>query len=85
MSMKSPLTPAGIEPATFRFVAQHLNHFATAVPLESLRRGMYCMQPKEERLNELVTPRVETALKHVTVGKREGRTEVTLRRGRRRK
>ena len=30
--MKNPLTPAGIEPATFRFVAQHLNHWATAVP-----------------------------------------------------
>jgi len=30
MSMK----PAGIEPATFRFVAQHLNHCATAVPYE---------------------------------------------------
>ena len=27
-----PLTPAGIEPATFRFVAQYLNHCATAVP-----------------------------------------------------
>jgi len=25
MSMKNPLTPAGIEPATFRVVAQHLN------------------------------------------------------------
>jgi len=32
MSIKNPLTPAGIEPATFRFVAQHLNHCATAVP-----------------------------------------------------
>jgi len=32
MSMRDPLTPAGIEPATFRFVAQHLNHSATAVP-----------------------------------------------------
>jgi len=32
MSMKNPPTPAGIEPATFRFVAQHLNHCATAVP-----------------------------------------------------
>ena len=32
MSMKNPLTPAGIEPATFQFVAQHLNHCATAVP-----------------------------------------------------
>ena len=30
--MKYPLTPAGIEPATFRFVAQLLNHCATAVP-----------------------------------------------------
>jgi len=32
MSMKNPLTPAGIEPAAFRFVAQHLNHCATTVP-----------------------------------------------------
>jgi len=31
MSMKNPLTPAGIEPATFRFVAQNLNHCATVV------------------------------------------------------
>ena len=30
--MKNPPTPAGIEPATFRFIAQHLNHCATAVP-----------------------------------------------------
>ena len=26
------MTPAGIETATFRFVAQHLNHCTTAVP-----------------------------------------------------
>jgi len=32
MSMKNLKTPAGIEPATFRFVAQHLNHCDTAVP-----------------------------------------------------
>ena len=31
MSMKNPLTQPGIETATFRFVAQHLNHCATAV------------------------------------------------------
>jgi len=28
------MTPAGIEPATFRFVAQHLNHRATAAPTD---------------------------------------------------
>ena len=33
MSMKNPMTLAGIEPPTFRFVAQHLNHCVTAVPL----------------------------------------------------
>ena len=31
--MKNPLTLAGIEPATFKFVAQHLNHCSTAVPI----------------------------------------------------
>jgi len=29
-----PMTPTGIEPETFRFVAQYLNHCATAVPKE---------------------------------------------------
>ena len=36
MSMKNPLTPARIEPAIFRFVAQHVNHCATAVRKEKL-------------------------------------------------
>jgi len=26
------MTPAGIEPLTFQFVAQHLNHYDTAIP-----------------------------------------------------
>jgi len=30
---KIPVTPYGIEPATFRFIAQHLNHCATVVPI----------------------------------------------------
>ena len=27
------MRPSGIEPATFRFVAQYFNHLATAVPI----------------------------------------------------
>jgi len=37
---KVPMTPAGMEPVTFWFVAQHLNHCATAVPRKS------CIWPK---------------------------------------
>ena len=33
------MTPSGIEPATFRFVAHYLNHCATAVP-QNTRRGL---------------------------------------------
>jgi len=32
MSIENSLTPAGVEPANFRFVAQHINHCDTAVP-----------------------------------------------------
>jgi len=43
---ENPLTPAGIKQATFRFVAQHLNHCATAVPSTWLKQGkkfpLYC-------------------------------------------
>jgi len=34
------MTPPGIEPATFRLVAQHLNHCATAVPRNLLELAM---------------------------------------------
>jgi len=37
MSMKNPLIPAGIEPATFRIVAQHLNDCANATATPELR------------------------------------------------
>jgi len=36
--MKNPLTPAGIEPATFRFVAQHC---ATAVPRDVMYNAYF--------------------------------------------
>ena len=35
------MTPAGIEPATFRFVAQHLNHCATVAP-SFVESGVVC-------------------------------------------
>jgi len=44
MSMKNPLTPAGIEPATFRSVAQYLNHGAIAVPVLNCVLILNCFQ-----------------------------------------
>jgi len=35
------MTPSGIEPATFRFVAQNLNHCATAVPKRTVLVGIF--------------------------------------------
>jgi len=45
------MTPDGIEPATFRFVAQHLNHCATAVPqdFETVRNTIPTALCKEEK------------------------------------
>ena len=48
---KIPVIPSGIKPATFRFVAQHLNHCATAVPhfiliLYFKHNGMSCAEIK---------------------------------------
>jgi len=51
--MKNPLTPAGIEPATFRFVAQNLNHGATAVPRDKEYRNEFAeIQTKQQALRE---------------------------------
>ena len=56
--MKNPMTPAGIEPATFRFVAQHLHHCATAVPnvwqwfmklLRILTRHVFVISPRVQK------------------------------------
>jgi len=40
MYIKISMTPSGIEPANFRFVAQHLSHCATAVPLVIFRANL---------------------------------------------
>jgi len=45
MSVKYPLIPAGIEQATFGYVAQHLNQCATAV-LEQEGDGTFCFKAK---------------------------------------
>jgi len=51
--MKNPLIPAEIEPATFRFVAQHLNHCATAV-LDTLCKLVKLRPPSlVQRLRQL--------------------------------
>ena len=43
------MTPAGIETTTFRFVAQHLNHCATAVPSATvvLMFSLYSVGPPD--------------------------------------
>ena len=66
ISTKNPLTPAGIKPATFRFVAQHLNHCATAVPINK------CTNVKI-KLNCRARMGVERGVYRVLVGKPEGK------------
>ena len=50
---KIAMTPPGIEPATFRFVAQHLNHCATAVPeIEGIDRLLRESSDESDRIPE---------------------------------
>jgi hypothetical protein len=41
---KNPITPSGIEPATFRFVAQYINHCATAVPGGTVALNIFALR-----------------------------------------
>ena len=53
------MTPAGIEPATFRFVAQHLNHCATAVTQYITTFAMYKQKCIQALHNVALTERYE--------------------------
>ena len=53
------MTPSGIEPATFRFVAQHLNHCATAV-LRKKSVSVSLCSPQILSVIECGSPRRET-------------------------
>jgi hypothetical protein len=57
VSMKNSMTPSGIEPVTFWFVAQYLNHCATMVPTKchrtlKFRRDNICQSEKKRYINE---------------------------------
>jgi hypothetical protein len=45
------MTPSGMKPATFLFVAQYLDHCATAVPLRWSRKDNIQMDHKSTRCN----------------------------------
>jgi len=59
MSMKNPLTPAGIEPATLRFVVQHTNHCATAYTV-STQIYIYIYQYNDTIYTDHITLHVST-------------------------
>jgi len=55
------MKPSGIEPATFRFVAKHLNHCATAVPY-SLDLSLWKLQPLNTWLQNRIMPKLFISL-----------------------
>ena len=60
--MKNRLTLAGIEPATFRFVAQNLNHCATAVPKLCSARA----EPRDGR-HDTTTESINTPVSNLVI------------------
>jgi len=62
------MTPAGIETATFRFVAQLLNHSATAVPISITDKYVYYMYdmfrsiPAETCRNQILVHKINSPI-----------------------
>jgi hypothetical protein len=58
MSLKNPVTPPGIDPGTFRLVAQRLNHYATPGPVTVIadmsRNFAWPPQQKEGQFSKTV-------------------------------
>ena len=57
------MTPAGIEPTTFRFVAQHLNRCATAVPV-MLYKETQMMLPRTVKENSYYRLQIKSKFKY---------------------
>jgi hypothetical protein len=64
MSLNNPVIPPGIDPGTFRLVAQRLNHYATPRPLLNVtlqikyaRKAEYVIYMIEIKYNTMVNRR----------------------------
>jgi hypothetical protein len=53
MSLKNPVTPPGIDPGTFRLIAQRLNHYATSGPILLRRKFNFFFCEKYQEWLEL--------------------------------
>ena len=59
------MTPSGIKPATFRFVAQRLSHCATAVPQQIILRIFIYCTVKYNTVNNLFRLLFSTSLQAI--------------------
>ena len=48
------MTSCGIEPASFQFVAQHLNHCAAGIPLVNVAIPKYVTRPSSVNLHAVI-------------------------------